>query len=221
MPLCRSMARADCAQFPTCVSILMTSAPMSAGSMTQAWSASMHEQSRTATPGRQLSIVYPEQVHSRNCVVAEQDARKSAEQRLKKKIEAQQVATTAELSKTVLLTFMGQRYIPSDVLAGRIDDQFSVEIGVRNSGPKAIKGIKVQLVFKNTFGEVISKMHLNIEQAIPPGGEYVWKGSRKINEFIDEDRHLMHLKDGQSSAEMQPTMVVYVDGSTIGNPDAT
>jgi hypothetical protein len=67
---------------------------------------------------------------------------------------------------------------------------------------------------------VISKSGVDIEHTIPPGGEYVWKGVRKVNEFTDEGRNLMDLEDGQFSAEMQPTMVVYADGSTVGGPDA-
>jgi hypothetical protein len=152
--------------------------------------------------------------------MAEQDAKKAAAQRLKAELEAKQAATAAELSKTVVLTFMGQRYIPRNFGAGQTDNRFSVQIGVKNSGAKAIKGIKLQLAFKNTFGEVISKTPVRIEHTIPPGGEYVWKGGRNINEYIDEDRKLMHLEDGQFSAEMQPTMVVYADGSTVGAPDA-
>ncbi|GCB06784.1 hypothetical protein [Ralstonia sp. SET104] len=152
--------------------------------------------------------------------IAEQDAKKAAAQRLKAEIEAKQATTAAELSKTIVLTFIGQRYIPQDLDAGQIYNRFSVQIGVKNLGNKAIKGVKLQLAFKNTFGEIISKTPLNIEHAIPPGGEYVWKGIRKVNEFTDEGRKLMDLEDGQFSTEMQPTMVVYADGSTVGSPDA-
>lgn len=152
--------------------------------------------------------------------MAEQDAKKAAAQRLKVELEAKRAATAAELSKTVVLTFMGQHYIPRNFDAGRFEGHFSVEIGVKNLGTKAIKGIKLQLVFKDTFGEVISKRSVEIEHAIPPGGEYAWKGGKKINEYIDEDRKLMHLEDGQFSTEMQPTMVVYADGSTVGSLDA-
>ncbi len=152
--------------------------------------------------------------------IAEQDAKKAAAQRLKAEIEAKQAAAAAELSKTIVLTFVGQRYLPRNLDAGQIDNRLSVQIGVKNLGAKAIKGVRLQLAFKNTFGEVISKTPLSIEHAIPPGGEYVWKGVRKINEYIDEDRKLMDLEDGQFSTEMQPTMVVYADGSTIGSPDA-
>lgn len=151
--------------------------------------------------------------------MAEQDAKKAAQQRLKAELETKQAATAAELSKTIVLTFMGQRYIPRNFGAGQTDNRFSVQIGVKNSGSKAIKGVKLQLVFKDTFGEVISKRGVDIEHTIPPGGEYVWKGGRNINEYIDEDRKLMHLEDGQFSAEMQPTMVVYADGSSVGGPD--
>ena len=152
--------------------------------------------------------------------IAEQEAKKAAAQRLKVELEAKQAATAAELSKTIVLTFMGQHYIPRNFDAGRLDGRFSVEIGVKNLGSKTIKGVKLQLVFKDTFGEVISKRGVDIEHTIPPGGEYVWKGGRNINEYIDEDRKLMHLEDGQYSAEMQPTMVVYADGSTVGGKDA-
>lgn len=151
--------------------------------------------------------------------VAEQDAKKAAKQQLKAALEAKQAATVAELSKTVVLTFMGQRYIPRNFDAGQIDNRFSVRIGVKNLGTKAIKGIKLQLVFKDTFGEVISNRGVDIEHTIPPGAEYAWKGGRRINEYIDEDRKLMHLENGQFSTEMQPTMVVYADGSRVGGPD--
>jgi hypothetical protein len=61
--------------------------------------------------------------------------------------------------------------------------------------------------------------HERVAAGIPAGGEYVWKGGRTINEYIDEDRKLMHLENGQFSTEMQPTMVMYADGSRVGGPD--
>lgn len=151
--------------------------------------------------------------------IAEQDAKKAAKQQLKAELEAKQAATAAKLSKTVVLTFMGQRYVPRNFDAGQINNRFSIQIGVKNLGTRAIKGIKLQLVFKDTFGEVISDRGVDIEHTIPAGGEYVWKGGRTINEYIDEDRKLMHLENGQFSTEMQPTMVVYADGSRVGGTD--
>lgn len=148
--------------------------------------------------------------------ITEQEAEKAAKEQLKQQLEAKQAAAAAELRKTIILTFMGKKYIPSDFRASRYDDLFEVRIGVKNNGTNTLKGVRGILVIKNTFGDIITQTRLNIEENIPPGGEYIWIGDRKINKFIDEDQKLMNLEDGKFSTDIQPTLAVYSDGSTVG-----
>ncbi|WP_230459672.1 MULTISPECIES: hypothetical protein [Burkholderia cepacia complex] len=149
---------------------------------------------------------------------AQKASEEAAQEQLKKQLEEQKAAAAAKIGNSVVLAFLGQRFSPSDFSQGRYDDQFVIEIGVKNAGEKAIKGIKGDLVLKNTFGEVISKTTVNIEEEIPPGASYTWTGSRKLNKFDDDDKKLMGLEDGKFSTELRPTMVVYADGTTVGTP---
>lgn len=148
--------------------------------------------------------------------VAQKAAEAAEQERLKKQIEEEKAAAAEKLSKTVVLAFLGHKFVPSDFMNGRYDDRFVVEVGVKNAGDKPIKGVKGDLVIKNTFGEVVAQTTLSIEETIPPGNQVTWTGSRKLNKFNDEDKKLMGLEDGKFSTELRPTMVVYADGTTVG-----
>lgn len=143
-------------------------------------------------------------------------AEEAAQEQLKKQMEEQKAAAAAKLSKTIVLAFLGQHYSPSDFSNGKYDDTFDVDIGVKNDGDKAIKGVRGELTIKNTFGDVITTTRLNIEDTIQPGQTYHWSGARKLNKFDDDDKKLMNLEDGKFSAEVRPTLVVYADGSKVG-----
>lgn len=151
--------------------------------------------------------------------VADQQQQQAAQEQLKQQLEAKQAAAEAELNKTIVLTFIDQKYVPHDVQAEQFDDLFEVRVGIKNTGTKALKGVRAILVIKNTFGDVVTKTRLNVEEDIPPGGEYVWEGSRKLNQFEDEDKKLMNLEDGKFSTELHPILAVYADGSKVGVSD--
>ena len=148
--------------------------------------------------------------------IAEKKAEEEAAAQLKQQLEAKQAAAEAELRKTIILTFLSQRYIPSNWHIQRYDDFLEIRIGIKNNGPKTLKGVRGKLVIKNTFGDIITKTRLNIEENISPGNEYVWTGGRKLNKFLDEDQKLMNLENGKFSIDVQPTLAVYDDGSTVG-----
>jgi len=151
--------------------------------------------------------------------IAQQEQYKAQQEQLKQQLEAKQAAAAAELSKTIVMTFLGQKHVPQDFRAGRYENLWDVRIGIKNTGTKALKGVRGLLVVKNTFGDVITKTQLTIEADIPPGGDYVWNGSRKLNQFDDEDQKLMNLQDGKFSTEIQPILAVFADGTKVGESD--
>ena len=146
----------------------------------------------------------------------QQAAEEAAQQQLKRQMDEQKAAAAAQLGKTITLAFLGERYSPADYSNGKYDNEFVVDIGVKNAGDKAIKGVRAELTLKNTFGDVISTTRLNIEDTVDPGQTYHWTGSRRLNQFDDEDKKLMNLQDGQFTADLRPTMVVYADGTKVG-----
>lgn len=151
--------------------------------------------------------------------VAQKAAEAAEQERLRKQIEDEKAAAAAELGKTVVLAFLGQKFVPADFMNGQYEDRFQVEIGVKNAGDRPIKGVKGDLIIKNTFGEVVGKTTLTIEESIAPGRQVTWTGSRKLNKFDDDDKKLMGLEDGKFSTELRPTVVVYADGTTVGAPN--
>lgn len=151
--------------------------------------------------------------------IAEKKAKEEAAAQLKQQLEAKQAAAEVELRKTIVLTFLDQEYIPSDWHVKQYDDLLRVRIGIKNNGSKTLKGVRGILVIKDTFGDVVTRTRLNIEENISPGDEYIWTGSRKINKFRDEDQKLMNLENGKFSTDIQPTLAVYDDGSSVGVAD--
>jgi hypothetical protein len=151
--------------------------------------------------------------------LAKQEAQKAEQERLKKEVEAQRAAAAVELSKSVVLAFLSQRIVPKDIYAHRYSDEFLIDIAVQNASQKPIKGIKADLVFKNTFGETIYTSGLTIEQSIQPAAKSTWEGGHELNEFKDSDKKLMNLQEGSYTAEIRPTMVVFADGSSIGSAE--
>ncbi|MGF6665310.1 hypothetical protein QF000_006978 [Paraburkholderia atlantica] len=151
--------------------------------------------------------------------IAQQDQYKAQQEQLKQQLQAKQAAAAAELSKTIVMTFLEQKHVPQDFHAGRYENQWDIRIGVKNTGTKALKGVRGLLIVKNTFGDVITQTRLNIEADIPPGGDYVWNGSRKLNQFDSEDQKLMSLEDGKFSTEILPILAVFADGSKVGVSD--
>ncbi|KXU89808.1 hypothetical protein CI15_06370 [Paraburkholderia monticola] len=149
--------------------------------------------------------------------LAKQEAQQAEQARLKKEVEAQKAAAAAEVSKSVVLAFLSQHIVPKDVYAQRYSDQFFIDVAVQNASQKSIKGVKADLVFKNTFGETIYTSGLTIEQSIEPGARATWEGGHELNEFKDTDKKLMNLQEGSFTAEIRPTMVVFADGTSIGS----
>jgi hypothetical protein len=149
--------------------------------------------------------------------LAKQEAQKAEQERLKKEVEAQKAAAAAELSKSVVMVFLSQHIVPKDIYAHRYRDEFLIDVAVQNSSQKPIKGVKADLVFKNTFGETIYTSGLTIEESIQPGGRTTWEGGHELNEFMDTDKKLMNLQEGSYTTEIRPTMVVFADGSHIGS----
>lgn len=151
--------------------------------------------------------------------IAQREAQKAEQDRLKKETEERKAAAAQEVSKSVVLAYISQHIQPKDIYAHRFSDVFFVDVAIQNASAKAIKGIKADLVFKNTFGEKIYSTGLSIEKTIAPGARSTWQGGHELNQFKESDKTLMNLEEGNFTTEIRPTMVVFADGTSIGSAD--
>lgn len=148
--------------------------------------------------------------------IAEQDAKKAAEEELRKQVEAKNAATAAELQKSVVIAFVSEHIDPKDFEHARYSDTFVIDMAVKNIGDKPIKGVKAEAIFKNTFGDIIYRTRLNIEEHLSPGQQITWEGGHELNQFDDTDKKLMNLSPSTFTVDTHPLLVVYEDGTTSG-----
>jgi hypothetical protein len=151
--------------------------------------------------------------------LAQQEVQKAEQEKLRKEVEAKQAAAAAELQKSVVIAYLSSNVEPKNYQASRYSDTFLIDIGVKNNGDKAIKGIKAEAVFKNTFGEPIYTTRLNIEQSIASRSQVTWEGGHELNQFDDTDKKLINLQPGSFTVDTRAVMVVYDDGTTVGSAD--
>jgi type II secretory pathway pseudopilin PulG len=150
--------------------------------------------------------------------VAEQQKQEAAEQALKQKLEAERAQAAVEMNKAVTVTLLEKTQEPRNFEARRYSDTQVIKIGVKNTSSKALAGVSGELEFIDIFGKTVGSVTFKISEDIAPGGEYVWVGSRRYNEFIDEQRAVWNLEDGKYKTRFVPGMLVYADGTSLAAP---
>jgi hypothetical protein len=140
-------------------------------------------------------------------------------QALKLETEQKRKAVAEQISRTVTVAFIDAHLVPSNIDAGRFNSNESLTFAVQNSGAKAIKALKGQAVFIDTFGDEYVRVPMQFEQAVAPGARETVDLSYEINEFLDLDKKIMAL-DKEKRFRFEPEQIVFADGSTLRAPDA-
>lgn len=147
------------------------------------------------------------------------EARRQAEaQREARRREAEAEAARTALRSAVTASVTQIIYQPADMWRGRYRDAFWVKTRITNTGSKPLKGVRLRLVFKNTFGQQVANMTLNCEHDIAEGATYEDGFGGDYNQFDDNDRAIVSFDLTRGTVEYEPVHVVYADGSQVRLP---
>jgi hypothetical protein len=88
---------------------------------------------------------------------------------------------------------------------------------VHNGGTKAIKALKGEAVFIDTFGDVFVRVPMQFEESVAPGERKTIELGMEINKFMDDHKKIMQL-DQTKRFRFEPEQIVYADGTTLKAP---
>lgn len=170
------------------------------------------------TPGTTIGQAIAEQ----KAWMAEQEreeaarARKEAEAAaLKREAEAKAAAARKALDDAVTVALVDRGFLPSDYRAGRILDQQTISIAIKNTSGKPIAGVSGRLAFIDMFDKEVGAVTFKSTETIAPDETYTWEGSRDYNQFMAGHRAVRDLEDGKFKTRFEPEAIVFVDGSTL------
>jgi hypothetical protein len=138
---------------------------------------------------------------------------------LKAKMQKEHDEAVARLNDAVAIALVSKSYEASDFSAGVYDDTIQLNIAFENKTDKVISGIKGTAVFKNIFGDVITRSNLTMTEEIGAHSKYMWHGSKKYNQFESSDQTLRNTPLEKIKFEFEPDAIVYADGSELKAPD--
>lgn len=135
-----------------------------------------------------------------------------AEVQQKRKVAADQIA------RTVTVAFIGANYHPSSFGSGNYQDVERFTFAVHNLGAKAIKALKGDAVFIDTFGDEFVRVPMQFEEVVQRGEKKTIELEMEINQFMDEHKKIMSL-DSTKKFRFEPDQIVFEDSSSIKAPE--
>jgi hypothetical protein len=147
--------------------------------------------------------------------VATQKDQEAEEAALKEKVQKEREQALARISQAVTVTLIEKGTRSANFQAGRLSDQQTFRIGVKNKSDKALKGVAGSLVFIDIFDKQVGRVSFKVAETIPPGQVYVWEGARDYNQFIPEEKAVWNLEEGKYRTIFEPDTLVYDDGTKL------
>jgi hypothetical protein len=135
-----------------------------------------------------------------------------------------QAAAAVEINKmnqAATFAALGVTILPKNYDVGRYSPQVSVPFAIRNNTDKEISGIKGTIELQDIFGSTLRRLSIAADRSIPAKsqvtmGDYVWD----MNQFDNDDQHLMSVDLTKVRAKFTPSMIVFADGTKIVAPDS-
>lgn len=137
---------------------------------------------------------------------------------LKAEVEAERQVVADEIRKTITVAFVDAKLIPENYRAGRYNSYEALTFAIENKGQKAIKAVKGEAVFLDTFGDEYVRVPMQIEEPIPAKERKSVELGMELNEFMDEHKKIMQL-DANYDFRFVADHIVFEDGSEIEAPD--
>ena len=85
-----------------------------------------------------------------------------------------------------------------------------------NTGSKDISAFRGFLVLTDSFGDRIAQLGIKHESPLKVGGSTGWSGSKRYNEFIEEDVKLRNADLAKVKVEWRPVTILFADGTRVG-----
>lgn len=148
------------------------------------------------------------------------EARRQAEaQREAARRQAEADAAKTALRAAVSASVTSVEVQAANMWRGQYRDRFWVKTRITNTGSKPLKGARIRLTFKNTFGQAVAHMTLNCEADIAPGATLEDGYGGDFNQFDENDRAIVNFDLARGTVEYEPLHVVFADGSQVQLPE--
>lgn len=145
-------------------------------------------------------------------VAARQQEEKARAQALKEEAEAKAAALRQQMQDAVTVALVKKSFRPEDVSARRFRGEQLLDVAFKNTGDKVLAGVSGTLVFTDLFEKDVGRVYFKMTEKVPPGGSYIFNGSRDYNEFIAEHRAIKNLQEGQYTTRFETDMIVWLSG---------
>ena len=98
---------------------------------------------------------------------------------------------------------------------GRVQDAITIKLSFENSGDRDVRAFKGVVVFKDVFGDVISRVSLKEDEGLAAGKTIRRSRSIDYNQFDDADTALRATDLEDMSVEWEPDTIIFADGEEL------
>lgn len=173
------------------------------------------------------AVVVPQGTTIGQAINQEKDFEAKAEEQqaqadaLKAQAEAAAKAAAAKMNHLITFAALSISILPKDIESERFSPELSVPFVIKNNTDKDIAGVKGTIEVQDIFGAELKKLNISADKTIVAHGQatmadYVWE----LNQFNNDDEHLMSVDLSKVRAVFIPSMVVFADGSKESVPDS-
>lgn len=137
------------------------------------------------------------------------------EQALKEKLAKEALEAQSRINEAVTVALLSKQQLRSDYRSGRYQDEQLFVVGIENKSPKKIIGVSGELQFIDVFDKKVASTNFAASESIAPGATIKWTGTRRYNEFVDEQRAMWNLEEGKYKVTFTPWEVIFEGGEKL------
>lgn len=155
-------------------------------------------------------------------VELEQRKREAEAEALKNKALAERKAIADKISNSVVVAIIDKSILPKDFNAERFSEMLILKYAVENKSDKTILQLKGRVTFKDTIGDEIGSLPVNIDEPVKPGQTLKTNTGRgwELNPFLNGDIEKIAGRDFDSmKATFEPESIAFEGGEVLKAPD--
>lgn len=142
----------------------------------------------------------------------EKAAEEVKQKALAEQVKQQQLQSLKEMNATLTASLIELKLNPKDYANKRYSDYFSIRVAFKNNTAEALSGVKVTVVLKDIFGDVIKRINLSDDNQFDPGQNYIYSGTMDYNQFQASDQKLASANFAKIQFEWEPDTYVFASG---------
>ncbi|WP_447835303.1 hypothetical protein [Aeromonas salmonicida] len=143
---------------------------------------------------------------------------KAQQEALAAEVKQKQLESLKEMNSALTTSLMELNFVPSDFDAQRISDIFEIQVAFKNNTSEKMIGVRGTVVFKDVFGETITRINLSNDGDIPAGQTVIYNGSFDYNQFRDQDVKLRNTDRSKLTFEWEPDVYLFEGGKKLTMP---